>query len=580
MTDSKEGAKDTARAGEAPGQKRPHATLDLKATEIKSESASTSAAGSAGKQGTSASQSPKAAEPPPASAGAKGAAKADETTKPAAGAAAKSSSAAPVSPRPARRGGVLSHLVAGLVGGLLAMFGADLYGEVLGLKRSQPSISAIAEPLEARIAALEQASKAAPETAETSQAIAGIETRLAKLDEMEAALKSLGEGQARVEGDAKALTEKVAASEATGGTLERLAKLEERLAVLATAAETDPEPGRIQGLAAVTGKLSDLSESIETKLAAEKKAITEDVDNRLLQVSEASEMARSGTQRLDKEVSSLRTDAARLEQRVETLASNADRMTATLEAVQSETASTASALTALKAGMETQLSAMARPADVTLAVTPVTDKLADIERRLTNIAVAEEERRQNTTRVVTALELANLKRAIDRGAGYTAELAEVKKAGGSRVDVAALEPYKETGVPTLFDLEQSFKPVIRAVIDADAAPASGSVIERLVASARSVVKVRKISHDAADKSTEAVLGRMESALNENRLGDVIALAKEIPAEASSPAEDWLRKVEARHAVDKAIAGVEQQLKTSLSADPLAAPAPAPNTLQN
>lgn len=76
--------------------------------------------------------------------------------------------------------------------------------------------------------------------------------------------------------------------------------------------------------------------------------------------------------------------------------------------------------------------------------------------------------------------------------------------------------------------------------------------------------MRKISHGPDDASVEAVVGRMESALNEGRLSEVSNEAKALPPPAADAAHDFLAKVEARNAVDKAITAVEKQLKASLS----------------
>jgi hypothetical protein len=138
--------------------------------------------------------------------------------------------------------------------------------------------------------------------------------------------------------------------------------------------------------------------------------------------------------------------------------------------------------------------------------------------------------------------------------------------------------YKDTGVPSLPDLERAFRPVMNGVIDAAAEPAEGSVVDRLLAGARSVVRVRKVSHSDEDQSAEAVVARIEAALKEGRLGDVIEQAKSIPPQAAGPADEWLQAVKARHAVDQAIAGIEGELKASLTgakASPPAADAAKP-----
>ena len=67
-----------------------------------------------------------------------------------------------------------------------------------------------------------------------------------------------------------------------------------------------------------------------------------------------------------------------------------------------------------------------------------------------------------------SLELGSLKRAVDSGRPYAAELDLVRKAAGGSMDLSALERNKDTGVPTLADLERSFRPVMNGVIDAAA----------------------------------------------------------------------------------------------------------------
>jgi hypothetical protein len=57
---------------------------------------------------------------------------------------------------------------------------------------------------------------------------------------------------------------------------------------------------------------------------------------------------------------------------------------------------------------------------------------------------------------------------------------------------------------------------------------------------------------------------METALKENRLSDVLAYAKSLPPRAALAGEDWLKQVEARQAVDHALAEIEGALKSSLS----------------
>jgi hypothetical protein len=115
------------------------------------------------------------------------------------------------------------------------------------------------------------------------------------------------------------------------------------------------------------------------------------------------------------------------------------------------------------------------------------------------------------------------------------------------------------------ELIREFRVVANQILDADAEPAGGSVVDRLIAGARSFVRIRKVGQSATDMTAEATVGRMETALKDGRLNDVIEEAKKLPPKAAVVAEPWLRKVEARNTVDRAMADIEIALKTSLSA---------------
>jgi hypothetical protein len=193
-------------------------------------------------------------------------------------------------------------------------------------------------------------------------------------------------------------------------------------------------------------------------------------------------------------------------------------------------------------------------------------KLAAFEQNLQAFLKSEGERVTNAQRVLLTLELANLKRAMDRGDSYARELEAVRKAAGDGVNLTALERYSRDGVPTLAVLGKDFRRFANAAIDADSEPADASVLDRLMAGARSIVRLRKSGHSPGDASVEAIVGRMEAALKDGHIGEVLAQAKRLPPKAALAVEEWLRKVEARHSADKAVADMETALKSSLTAE--------------
>jgi hypothetical protein len=157
---------------------------------------------------------------------------------------------------------------------------------------------------------------------------------------------------------------------------------------------------------------------------------------------------------------------------------------------------------------------------------------------------------------------------MDRGEPFVAELGAVKKASSDKPDLkfnlVPLERHMRDGVPTLADLTKSFRKVSNAMLDSESEPADASIVDRLLSGARSIVRVRKAGPSADDTSLDATIARMDTALKEGRLAEVLEQGKKLPPKASLVAEDWLKQVEARQAVDQAMADIEGQLKSSLA----------------
>jgi len=365
------------------------------------------------------------------------------------------------------------------------------------------------------------------ETADLVRRVSHLETTLgtrpdtgvrAQIEEQGRSIAALGEAQAKLAREAKMLDTKLASPrEPPSDLMQRLAKLEE---ALNAGSAGDPAAQSAQA-AALSGKLSELDKSARS----------------------AADLARSSVGRFEGELSALRTDALRLSQRFDTL----------------------------KSEIEERLKGAVKAADLGA----LTAAVGTLEREVDAFRASEADRtasaNANATQMLLALELANLKRAVDRGEGYAEELTRVKKLAGFSANFAALERHMQEGAPPVQELAKSFHKVSNAMLDAEAETADATLLDRLVSGARSIVRVRKAGHAADDMSLEAIASRMESALKVGRLGDVLANAKKLPPKAALAGEDWIRKVEARQAIDQAMAEVETQLKAALGGKKAAAP---------
>jgi hypothetical protein len=529
MANNKEEAgKGTPRPGEMPGSRRTYATLDLTAAEVEGRAgraptaaaaSSTSAGVLAGTQATAhatsadKSQAKSQAGSGPVGAGSETGSETGSGAKPndrPTGPAAANGDPAAAEGAPRASTSMAARRV---VGPWLAHLASGALGALLVLIATELATTRPPPP---------QAQFRTQDMGDLLRRVADLETATgverARIEELARSMAALSDAQSRLARDAKTVDAKLASlPDLPPEVLQRLGKLEE---ALSSGAAADPTTQSAQ-VAALSGKLSELDKSARS----------------------AADLAKSSVGRFEAELSALRSDAGRLSQRLD----------------------------ALKGEIEERLKGAAKAADLGTLTTAMTG----LEREVDTLRKSEADRvasaNANATHMLLALELANLKRAIDRGEGYAEELARVKKLAGFSANFAALERYMQEGAPPVPELAKSFRTVADAMQDAEAEPADATLMDRLLSGARSIVRVRKAGHAADDMSLEATTSRMEAALKDGRLGDVLANAKKLPPKAALAGEDWVRKVEARQAVDQAMAEVEAQLKAALGGKKAAAP---------
>ncbi len=481
-------------------------------------------------------------------------------------------------------GGFLSHMSAAIVGAVLTLFGAkyaDQYIQIPGLPVSGGSTGTastaispeLSSRLSARLTKLEQAvttgagaSSAAnsPDIAALTDGLAAAQARLSKLEALGSAITDLQMSQVKLQDETAALRKNGAETGDSAALTGRLAQLEQTLAALGAAATKDPDnAGRIPQLAAISGRLNDLETALKTRITVLRQDLVEEIDKRSANMNEASQSAKSGTQRLDRDVAALRTSTAKLDQRLVDMDAGSKQMRERLRVVQEATGNLKVALKTLHGDLAAKLKQTAKPADVSAAIAPIAKQISALEQNLQSVVQSESARKSNAKRIVLALELGNLKRALDRGRDFAPELAQVKRVAGDTLDLSALEAHSGSTVPTLAVLQKNFGALSYKMIDAITMKENATVMDRLLNGAKSMVRVRRVNHSRDDNSAEAIVGRMDSALKDGHLGAVLSEAKKLPDKAKATAADWLANVMARQSVDQALGQIEAKLKSSL-----------------
>lgn len=156
--------------------------------------------------------------------------------------------------------------------------------------------------------------------------------------------------------------------------------------------------------------------------------------------------------------------------------------------------------------------------------------------------------------VARAVAAAALKAAIDRGGSFETELQTFTTVAGDDPAVADLQKFAANGVPSRSELQRDFPRIADAMLEATVQPDPNQGIGgRLLASAMSVVKVRRVG-DVQGDTPEAIVARLEEGL---RNGNLQASTREwdsLPEPAKAVSRDFKQKLDARIQVENLVGG--------------------------
>lgn len=390
---------------------------------------------------------------------------------------------AEVGPAPPRRGatmpelrGFVTHLTAGLLGGLVGVVALAFFWDRLpatGSEEAAPEIAA----LEARIGKLE----AAPPPATDAEAVKALDQRVETLQgsvsESSTELSRLGDRVTRLEDSLKAI------------------------------AETAREGGSVADAAALVEQMTEAEQRLQGR-----------IDTALAEREAANNAA----------LETARGEIASLKETLSELVSSA-----------------------LTAG----------DADVELELDGHDARLTKLETALADFAA------QGTAgprSAAAAIAFANLRAAVDAGRPYAAELVAMEAAHADEADLMALAANADKGIPTVAELTRSFQAAKEASLAAVSPPADASILESLLSSVKSAVKIRRIDGANTGEGAEAVLARAEIKLKQAALAEAVKEIETLSGPPRRAMEQWLGEARARISADKTLKDMEMALLKSLA----------------
>ena len=376
----------------------------------------------------------------------------------------------------------MTHLAAGLMGGLIGVIALALSSGGFGLgKDSAPSPEVTA--LEQRLAKLEGTPAAAPDT----QALLGLDGRVQALED-------------RQKAEAPRLSE----------LSDRVAELDASLKSLGKVAE---EGGSVADAAAIGQKIDEAEQRLNAK-----------IDAALAEGESANASAIEDTQ---KTIAELRAKLGAL----------AEAQLATGDAGASQ------------------------PELATL-----TERLGKLEAVLPELAGMIDKEAAGAKSAALAIAFANLRASVSDGRPYAAELDTIGALAPALGDLGVLPAYAEKGIPTVPDLARAFAAASDEALATPAPPPDGSLVDSLMASAESLVKIKRIDEAPAGDGASATLARAKSALDK---GDLAVAVREVETLQGKPREafsSWLGEARARLAAAETLTRLEGALLISLGGD--------------
>lgn len=143
-----------------------------------------------------------------------------------------------------------------------------------------------------------------------------------------------------------------------------------------------------------------------------------------------------------------------------------------------------------------------------------------------------------------------LQAAVERGEPFARELETYSALASDGQGLAELRQYADTGIPSRAELaDEAPQAASRIAASVSSVPEGAGVIDRLMASARSVVTVRPVG-EIEGEGPEAIAARMEAAVQRGDYAQALAEYESLQPEAQEAASAFADKLRARQAADR------------------------------
>jgi hypothetical protein len=313
-----------------------------------------------------------------------------------------------------------------------------------------------------------------------------------------------------------------------------LAELEAKVKALETRKpETPPE------VTALADRVSQLEASLKSMTEAAKEG------GSVADAAAISQQINEAEKRLDAKIDS----------------SLADAKTANAQALDAMKKEIAAVEAKLKALAEAELDT-GESGELQSEIAGIDERLSELEATIPSLLAAADKDAGAARAATLAIAFANLRAAVDDGRPYAAELATLAALSSGTGDLGGLLDYEDEGIPTVPQLTRSFEAAREAALGATPEP-DGSLLDRLMASAESLVKLKRVDAEAEGDSPDAVLARAAAQLEQGNLAESVKEVETLKGAQRAAFADWLDQAHARLGADATLQKLQDILLVSI-----------------
>ena len=182
-------------------------------------------------------------------------------------------------------------------------------------------------------------------------------------------------------------------------------------------------------------------------------------------------------------------------------------------------------------------------AQATTAMMKATEAASKIDQRITSLE--QSDRSEDTGRLAAvSFAIEGLIKKIENGGGFEHELSIVTAALQPNENLNSLKKIAPTGIKSIAQLQAEFPPVLKSILNADEAQPATGVVAKIVGSAKSLIKIRRIG-EIEGNSREAIIARLEARVKAGDLAAALIAAKKLEGASVEVAKDWVQALEER-----------------------------------